>query len=61
MFLLVAVAPMRGYAQWNVGQLLRIGTDAIYYDDKARAIEHFNRIIRLKPRLHEPYFFRGYA
>lgn len=61
LFLLVAVAPMRGYAQWNVGQLLRIGTDAIYYDDKARAIEHFNRIIRLKPRLHEPYFFRGYA
>ncbi len=52
---------MRGNAQWNVGQLLRIGTDAIYYDDNMRAIEHFNRVIRLKPYLYEPYFFRGYA
>ncbi len=48
-------------AQWNVDRLLRIGTDAIYYEDNSRAIEHFNRVIRLRPHLYEPYFYRGYA
>lgn len=61
LIVICSVLPGRVVAQWNVGQLLRIGTDAIYYDDNRRAIEHFNRVIRLKPHLYEPYFFRGYA
>ncbi len=48
-------------AQWNVAQLLRQGQSAVFNDDNTAAIEHFNRIISLKPYLPEPYFFRGLA
>lgn len=48
-------------AQWNTKRLLEIGKNAIYFDDYVSAIENFNNIIRLKPYLAEPYFFRGLA
>lgn len=38
-----------------------MGKSAIYFDDYVSAIENFNNIIRLKPYLAEPYFFRGLA
>ena len=51
-----------GYAQWNINSMLRMGRDAIiYFDDYVSAIENFNNIIRIKPYLSEPYFFRGLA
>ena len=31
------------------------------FDDYVSAIENFNNIIRIKPYLSEPYFFRGLA
>ena len=31
------------------------------FDDYVSAIENFNNIIRIKPFLSEPYFFRGLA
>lgn len=50
-----------GFAQWNTANLLRIGQNAIYFDDYVSAIDNFNNIIRVKPYLSEPYFFRGLA
>lgn len=50
-----------GYAQWNVNNMLRVGKNAIYFDDYVSAIDNFNNIIRVKPYLSEPYFFRGLA
>ena len=49
------------YAQWNTSSMLRIGQNAIYFDDYVSAIDNFNHIIRVKPYLSEPYFFRGLA
>ena len=50
-----------GFAQWNTASMLREGKSAIYFDDYVSAIENFNHIIRIKPYLSEPYFFRGLA
>lgn len=50
-----------GYAQWNINNMLRVGKNAIYFDDYVSAIDNFNNIIRVKPYLSEPYFFRGLA
>ena len=46
-------------AQWNTTNMLRVGKSAIMFDDYVSAIENFNNIIRIKPYLSEPYFFRG--
>lgn len=48
-------------AQWNTYNMLQMGKNAIYFDDYVSAIDNFNNIIRLKPYLSEPYFFRGVA
>ena len=48
-------------AQWNTANMLRVGKSAIMFDDYVSAIENFNNIIRIKPYLSEPYFFRGLA
>ncbi|MCC8174377.1 MAG: tetratricopeptide repeat protein [Odoribacter sp.] len=48
-------------AQWNTYNLLQQGKSAIYFDNHVSAIENFNNIIRIKPYLSEPYFFRGLA
>ncbi len=58
-FFLLTVTMAR--AQWNTGSMLRMGQNAIYFDDYVSAIENFNGIIRVKPYLSEPYFFRGLA
>ena len=50
-----------GFAQWNTASMLQEGKSAIYFDDYVSAIDNFNRIIRVKPYLSEPYFFRGLA
>lgn len=61
-FLTVLLAVIcRVDAQWNTGSMLRMGQNAIYFDDYVSAIDNFNSIIRLKPYLSEPYFFRGLA
>ena len=48
-------------AQWNTNKMLQMGQNALYFNDNVRAIDDFNSIIRIKPYLSEPYFFRGLA
>ena len=52
---------MLSFAQWNTYNMLQMGKSAIYFDDYVSAIDNFNNIIRVKPYLPEPYFFRGLA
>lgn len=59
--ILISFVAFRGFSQWNTSNMLRIGQNAIYFDDYVSAIDNFNNIIRLKPYLSEPYFFRGLA
>lgn len=59
--LLWTVGALSVKAQWNTSNMLRMGQNAIYFDDYVSAIDNFNNIIRVKPYLSEPYFFRGLA
>lgn len=49
------------FGQWNVNNILQMGKSAIFFDDYVEAIDKFNNIIRIKPYLPEPFFFRGVA
>ncbi|MFA8433314.1 MAG: tetratricopeptide repeat protein [Marinifilaceae bacterium] len=49
------------HAQLNTRNILDMGKSAIYFDDYTEAINNFNEIIRVKPYLPEPYFFRALA
>lgn len=59
--LLFILLSATSFAQWNTYNLLQMGKSAIYFDDYVSAIDNFNNIIRVKPYLSEPYFFRGLA
>jgi len=48
-------------AQINTDRVLMMGRSAIAYEDYVLAISYFNKVIRVKPYLPEPYFFRAYA
>ena len=48
-------------AQINTDQVLRIGQNALYFEDYMLSIQYFNQVIQAKPYLAKPYFFRGIA
>lgn len=48
-------------AQINTDQVLRIGQNALYFDDYMLSIQYFNQVIAAKPYLAKPYFFRAIA
>ena len=48
-------------AQLNTDRITAIGRNALYFEDYVLSIQYFNQVIRLKPYLAEPYFFRGIA
>ncbi|MBI9064175.1 MAG: tetratricopeptide repeat protein [Marinilabiliaceae bacterium] len=41
--------------------MLTIGRNALYFEDYVLAIQYFNKVIRVKPYLADPYFYRGLA
>ena len=53
--------PFLGRAQLNTDQVIRMGRNALYYDDYVLSIQLFNKVIDAKPFLYEPYYFRGLA
>lgn len=57
--LLVGVATPR--AQVNTDQVLRIGQNALYFEDYMLSIQYFNQAIYAKPYLAKPYFLRAIA
>lgn len=48
-------------AQINTDQVLRVGQNALYFEDYMVSIQYFNRVIQAKPYLAQPYFFRAIA
>ena len=50
-----------GRAQINTEQVLNIGRNALYFEDYILSIQYFNQVIRSKPFLAEPYFYRAVA
>ncbi len=49
------------YSQINTDRVLSIGKNALYFEDYVLSIQYFNQVIRVKPHLAEPYFYRGVA
>lgn len=49
------------HAQINTDQVMRIGQNALYFEDYMLSIQYFNQVIQAKPYLAQPYFFRAIA
>ncbi len=49
------------WGQINTEQVLNIGRNALYFEDYILSIQYFNQVIKSKPFLAEPYFYRGVA
>lgn len=52
-------APVR--AQINAEQVLKVGQNALYFEDYMLSIQYFNQAIGAKPYLAQPYFMRAIA
>lgn len=48
-------------AQMNTDRLMSIGKNALYFEDYVLSIQYFNQVIKIKPYLIEPYFYRAVA
>lgn len=48
-------------AQINTDQVLKIGKNALYFEDYVLSIQYFNQVITAKPFLAEPYYYRAVA
>ena len=53
--------PAKVGAQINTEQVLNIGRNALYFEDYVLSIQYFNQVIKAKPYLAEPYFYRAVA
>ncbi|MBD5232603.1 MAG: tetratricopeptide repeat protein [Bacteroidales bacterium] len=61
-FLLCLIAGVAGsLAQINTDQVMRIGQNALYFEDYMLSIQYFNQAIQAKPYLAQPYFLRSIA
>ena len=59
--LLSVVSCLASVAQINTNQVMIIGRNALYFEDYLLSIQYFNQVIRVKPYLAEPYFYRAVA
>ena len=48
-------------AQLNTERVMNIGRNALYFEDYILSIQYFNQVIKVKPYLAEPYFYRAAA
>lgn len=49
------------FAQLNTEQVMRVGQNALYFEDYMLSIQYFNRVIEAKPYMARPYFLRSIA
>ena len=49
------------HAQVNAEQVMRVGQNALYFEDYMLSIQYFNQAIAAKPYLAQPWFFRAIA
>lgn len=48
-------------AQINTDRVMNIGRNALYFEDYVLSVQYFNQVIKVKPYLAEPYFYRAIA
>lgn len=48
-------------AQINTDQVLKIGRNALYFEDYLVSIQYFNQVIQAKPYMAQPYLYRAIA
>lgn len=53
--------PVVSQAQLNTTNAIHTGRSRLYFGNYTGAIESFNMVIKIKPYLPEPYFYRGVA
>ncbi|HAP51193.1 MAG TPA: hypothetical protein DCQ56_08270 [Porphyromonadaceae bacterium] len=58
---MVALAWGAAWSQINTDQVMAIGRNALYFEDYILSIQYFNQVIKAKPFLAEPYFYRAVA
>ena len=61
LYIFVLLAAIVTQAQINTEQVLRIGRNSLYFEDYVLSIQYFNQVIKAKPFLAEPYFYRAVA
>lgn len=49
------------FGQLNTNSAINTGRSRLYFGNYVGAIEYFNMVIKMKPYLPEPYFYRGVA
>jgi len=60
-FFLLILTSNQLFSQLNIDHFIRVGETRIQIGNYVGAIENFNIVIRFKPHLPEPYYFRGVA
>ena len=61
LFLILQIFTIFAFAQINTDRVLAIGRNALYFEDYVLSIQYFNQVIKSKPWLAEPYFYRAVA
>lgn len=61
LFIISLFSSINIVAQINTDQVMRIGQNALCFEDYMLSIQYFNQVIQAKPYLAKPYFFRGIA
>ena len=61
LFILFQIGSFSLFAQINTDRVLAIGRNALYFEDYVLSIQYFNQVIKSKPWLAEPYFYRAIA
>ncbi len=62
LFIVIVVAGVfKSAAQINTDQVMNIGRNALYFEDYILSIQYFNQVIKAKPYLADPYFYRAIA
>lgn len=61
LFTLLLGLVWQAWAQVNTDYMMRVGMNAVHYNDYVLAIRYFNQVISAKPYLADPYFYRAMA
>ncbi len=59
--ILLLIFSLLAFAQINTDRVLTIGRNALYFEDYVLSIQYFNQVIKAKPWMAEPYFYRAVA
>lgn len=61
LLIFITITSIKTSAQINTDQVMRIGRNALYFEDYMLSIQYFNQVIQAKPYLAQPYFYRAIA